>query len=183
MKRIVFSSRKSSKIFVCCHFYSISRFFNSWKIFNKKKKRRIIPLDCEKSSRIEASLKKMFVFIRGKRERARMNGQVKIYSGARTCPGRSWKNNRITRRGKIRGRKKKGGKGRERERERGRLPFQGVRTIDHGKGLLFKRTFVRDAVGFAIFPLSLSLCLSLPSPFDLYHPSLFISPWTVSVSN
>ena len=51
----------------------------------------------------------------------------------------------------------------ERERERGRLPFQGVRTIDRGKGLLFKRTFVRDAVGFAIFPLSLSLSLSLSS--------------------
>lgn len=112
-----------------------------------------------------------------------MNGQVKIYSGARTCPGRSWKNNRITRRGKIRGRKKKGGKGRERERERGRLPFQGVRTIDHGKGLLFKRTFVRDAVGFAIFPLSLSVSL-FPHPLiSITLPYLFLPGLSLSLIN
>lgn len=76
-------------------------------------------------------------------------------------------------------------KRRERERER-----EGERTIAFSrrsndrpwKGVAFQKdvcTWRRRIRNIS----SLSLCLSLPSPFDLYHPSLFISPWTVSVSN
>lgn len=174
MKRIVFSSRKFSKIFVCCHFYSISRFFNSWKIFIKKKKRRIIPLDCEKSSRIEASLKKMFVFIRGKK-REGTNERTSKNLQRRADVSRSIVKEQSNHASRKDPRQKEKRRERERKREGERTIAFSRRSNDRPwKGVAFQKdvcTWRRRIRNISSLSLSLSLSsltLWSLSPFLIY---------------
>lgn len=110
-----------------------------------------------------------FIGDRESERMARTDGQVKIYSGARTCPGRSWKNNRVTRR-RIRGGKK----------EENDCLLEAFERAVMGRGWFSKgRLYVTPAKDSQYSFLPVSPLRSL-SPL---LPALFISPCVVSVSN